>query len=194
MPADQALPEPYWRAAGFHVAGNRAVRIDMLERLSDLIRARVTWRQAPEGPVPEAPAPEAPAVEAPAAEALTSEAQGAEVSTALTPEPTGEPAGAMTASADGSGAGTAASPKPPAGPSGATGDGGFRVVPELMSMVGCSGEEFASILRGLGFRLERRRIENAGAAMGGDPAKTAELDATEGADTGEISAQAGAGD
>lgn len=30
--------------------------------------------------------------------------------------------------------------------------------------------------------------------MGGDPAKTAELDATEGADTGEISAQAGAGD
>ena len=197
VPADQALPEPYWRAAGFHVAGNRAVRIDMLERLSDLIRARVTWRQAPEGPVPEAPAPEAPAVEAPA-----SEAEGPEVSAALTPEPTGEQAGAMTASTDGSGAGTAATPapataagpKPLAGPSGATGDGGFRVVPELMSMVGCSGEEFASILRGLGFRLERRRIENAGAAMGGDPAKTAELDATEGADTGEISAQAGAGD
>src|SRR5690606_5729199 len=29
--ADKAIPEPYWRAAGFHVAGNRAVRIDMLE-------------------------------------------------------------------------------------------------------------------------------------------------------------------
>ncbi len=46
VPADAALPEPYWRAAGFHVAGNRAVRIDMLERLSDLIRTRVTWRPA----------------------------------------------------------------------------------------------------------------------------------------------------
>jgi ATP-dependent RNA helicase SUPV3L1/SUV3 len=93
--AGNDLPEPYWRAAGFHVAGGRAVRIDMLERLSDLIRARVSFRPA-EG------APEAPA--------------------------------------------------------GATGDGGFRVVPELMSVVGCSGEEFASILKALGFRREQRRI------------------------------------
>ena len=45
-----------------------------------------------------------------------------------------------------------------AAPPGATGDGGFRVVPELMSVVGCSGEEFASILKALGFRLERRRL------------------------------------
>ncbi len=67
----------------------------MLERLSDLIRARVSWRKV-EG---------------------------------------GEPA-----------------------PTGATGDGGFRVVPELMSMVGCSGEEFASILKALGFRRERRKL------------------------------------
>jgi ATP-dependent RNA helicase SUPV3L1/SUV3 len=89
------IPEPYWRAAGFHVAGSRAVRIDMLERLSDLLRARVAFRAA-EG--------------------------GAKV------------------------------------PPGATGDGGFRVVPELMSVVGCSGEEFASILKALGFRLERRRL------------------------------------
>jgi ATP-dependent RNA helicase SUPV3L1/SUV3 len=43
-------------------------------------------------------------------------------------------------------------------PTGATGDGGFRVVPELMSVVGCSGEEFSSILKALGFRLERRRL------------------------------------
>jgi ATP-dependent RNA helicase SUPV3L1/SUV3 len=92
--APKDVPEPYWRAAGFHVAGSRAVRIDMLERLSDLIRARVAFRPA----------------------------EGV------------------------------------AAPSGATGDGGFRVVPELMSVVGCSGEEFASILRALGFRLERRRL------------------------------------
>jgi ATP-dependent RNA helicase SUPV3L1/SUV3 len=95
--AGSAIPEPYWRAAGFYVAGSRAVRIDMLERLSDLIRTRVAFRAA----------------------------EGAEA------------------------------------PAGATGDGGFRVVPELMSVVGCSGEEFASILKSLGFRRERRRSEAA---------------------------------
>lgn len=92
--AEKHTPEAYWRAAGFHVAGSRAVRIDMLERLSDLIRARIAFRPA----------------------------DGAEA------------------------------------PSGATGDGAFRVVPELMSVVGCSGEEFASILKALGFRRERRRL------------------------------------
>jgi ATP-dependent RNA helicase SUPV3L1/SUV3 len=99
--AGKSIPEPYWRAAGFHVAGGRAVRLDMLERLSDLIRARIAFRAAEGGGVP---------------------------------------------------------------PSGATGDGGFRVVPELMSVVGCSGEEFASILRALGFRLERRRLEPSSAS------------------------------
>jgi ATP-dependent RNA helicase SUPV3L1/SUV3 len=96
--AGNSIPEPYWRAAGFHVAGGRAIRIDMLERLSDLIRARVSFRTAEGG------------LEAPA---------------------------------------------------GATGDGGFRVVPDLMSVVGCSGEEFASILKALGFRRKRRKIEPA---------------------------------
>ena len=93
--ADASIPEPYWHAAGFQVAGTRAVRIDMLERLSDLIRARVSWRQVEGGA---------------------------------------------------------------AAPSGATGDGGFRVAPELMSVVGCSGEDFASILKALGFRRERRKL------------------------------------
>jgi ATP-dependent RNA helicase SUPV3L1/SUV3 len=92
--ADKHIPESYWRAAGFHLAGSRAVRIDMLERLSDLIRARIAYRPA-EGVTP---------------------------------------------------------------PTGATGDGGFRVVPELMSVVGCSGEDFASILKALGFRRERRPL------------------------------------
>ncbi|MGE5259778.1 MAG: helicase-related protein [Actinomycetota bacterium] len=99
--ADTTLPEAYWRTAGFHLAGTRAVRVDMLERLSDLIRVRVAWRKV----------------------------EGGE-----------------------------------AEPSGATGDGAFRVVPELMSMVGCSGEEFASILKALGFKRERRKLAAAGAA------------------------------
>jgi ATP-dependent RNA helicase SUPV3L1/SUV3 len=101
--AAKHIPEPYWRAAGFHVAGSRAVRIDMLERLSDLIRARIAFRAAENGVTPQ---------------------------------------------------------------TGATGDGGFRVVPELMSVVGCSGEEFASILKALGFRRERRPLAAApGAAL-----------------------------
>jgi ATP-dependent RNA helicase SUPV3L1/SUV3 len=93
--ADANIPEPYWHAAGFQVAGARAIRIDMLERLSDLIRARVSWRQVEGGD---------------------------------------------------------------AAPAGATGDGGFRAAPELMSVVGCSGEDFASILRALGFRRELRPL------------------------------------
>ena len=99
--ADAKIPEPYWHAAGFQVAGARAIRIDMLERLSDLIRARVSWRKV----------------------------EGAA-----------------------------------AAPSGATGDGGFRASPELMSVVGCSGEDFASILKALGFRCERRKLAEAEAS------------------------------
>ena len=101
--ADRTIQEAYWHTAGFQLAGSRAIRIDMLERLSDLMRERIAWRAA---------------------------------------DGQGEP------------------------PSGATGDGGFRIVPELMSVVGCSGEDFASILRALGFRVERRSLphdENAGA-------------------------------
>jgi ATP-dependent RNA helicase SUPV3L1/SUV3 len=92
--ADRRVPEPYWRVTGFHLAGTRAVRIDMLERLADLIRMRVAYRSGGEQPAP----------------------------------------------------------------SGATGDGGFRVVSDLMSVVGCSGEDFASILRSFGFKHERRKL------------------------------------
>lgn len=148
---DKAMPEPYWRAAGFHVAGNRAVRIDMLERLSDLIRARIVWRPAE---VPDAKA--------------TLEADSSK------PQETKPEAGG-----DSKANGTT-NPQA-AQPSGATGDGGFRVVPELMSMVGCSGEEFASILRALGFRLERRKIEavNGDATAASVAAPPAETEATE---------------
>jgi ATP-dependent RNA helicase SUPV3L1/SUV3 len=124
VPADRQLPEPYWHAAGFQLAGTRAVRIDMLERLSDLIRARVTWRAAAAA---NAAAAETPAVEA--------------------------------APAD-----SAKRAKPAEPPSGAVGDGSFRASPELMSVVGCSGEDFASILQALGFRRERRKLPAQAAA------------------------------
>ena len=88
-PADMALGDDYYRVAGFHTCGARIVRIDMLERLADMIRPLVSWRKSDE-----------------------------------TPEP----------------------------PEGATGNGGFRVIPDMMSIVGCSGEEFSEILKALGFQ------------------------------------------
>ena len=91
--ADPALPAAYYRAAGYHLCGTRAVRTDILERLSDLIRPLIAWKP---------------------------------------------------------GAGGAARPK------GATGDGGFVVVPEMLSILGCSAEELGGVLRSLGFHVDRR--------------------------------------
>lgn len=42
-------------------------------------------------------------------------------------------------------------------PKGSTGDGGFTVTPEMMSILGCSPDELGEVLKALGFRLERRR-------------------------------------
>ena len=49
-------------------------------------------------------------------------------------------------------------------PPGSVEGGGFAIVPDMMSLVGCSGEEFTGILRSLGFRSEKRRVEPAAAA------------------------------
>jgi ATP-dependent RNA helicase SUPV3L1/SUV3 len=92
---DPATPKGFYRLIGFRVCGPRAVRIDMLERLGDLIRARVFWKPA-------------------------------------FPEQS-RPAGSMVG-------------------------GGFTVIPDMMSLVGCSGEEFAGVLRALGFQAEERRM------------------------------------
>lgn len=43
-------------------------------------------------------------------------------------------------------------------PKGATGDGGFTVTPEMMSILGCSPEDLGHVLRALGFRCERREV------------------------------------
>ena len=48
--ADAATPEVFYRACGFHLCGPRAVRLDMLERLADLIRPLLAWRPRPENP------------------------------------------------------------------------------------------------------------------------------------------------
>ncbi len=90
--ADKETAKVLYRVAGYRVCGERAVRVDILERLSDLIRPALAWR---------ADAP-----------------------------------------------GT----KPP----GAIGGFGFTVTVGMTSLAGCSGEDFASVLRSLGFRMEKR--------------------------------------
>ena len=89
------MPEAYYQTLGFQMCGPRAVRIDMLERLADMIRPLLAFR---------------------AHEA--------------------KPGQKM--------------------PSGSTGDGGFLVTPQMMSIMGCSSTELSAVLESLGFRSERK--------------------------------------
>jgi ATP-dependent RNA helicase SUPV3L1/SUV3 len=42
--ADALIPKGFYRAAGFRVCGERVVRVDILERLADLIRPAIAYR------------------------------------------------------------------------------------------------------------------------------------------------------
>lgn len=106
MPVNPETPKALYRAAGFRVCGNRAVRVDILERLADLIRPAIQYRPG-----------------------LT----------------VGEP------------------------PSGTADGDGFVVTTAMTSLCGCAGEDFASILKSLGYVMERR----IGAAITKDLAKPA---------------------
>jgi ATP-dependent RNA helicase SUPV3L1/SUV3 len=92
IPVNKEIESTLYRTSGYRVCGERAVRVDILERLADLIRPALAWR-------------------------------------------------------DGSGAA-----KPP----GAFPGGGFTVVNTMTSLIGASGDDFASVLRALGYRMERR--------------------------------------
>jgi len=124
-PADPKLPEAYYRKAGYHHCGKRVVRIDMLERLADMIRPLISWR------------PARPANETQKKEDAKDENKAPEAKQEKPVQEENTP------------------------PEGATGKGGFRVTPGMMSIVGCSGDEFASVLKALGFRCERRAIAKA---------------------------------
>ena len=108
VPVDTTVPDGFYQVVGFRVCGERAVRVDMLERLGDMIRVRVFWR----------------------------------------PQREGEPR-----------------------PDGSVDGGGFTVVPDMMSLVGCSGDEFSSILKSLGFSAQKRKAPQ--------PAAPEELPASE---------------
>ncbi len=90
--ADKEISAALYRTAGYRVCGERAVRVDILERLADIIRPALAWRAGSPGLKP-------------------------------------------AAAFDGR---------------------GFAVTTAMTSLTGCSGEEFASILRSLGYRMEQR--------------------------------------
>jgi ATP-dependent RNA helicase SUPV3L1/SUV3 len=94
--ANPGQPEGFYGVCGYRVCGNRAVRVDMLERLADLIRDRVFWKPR----IPE------------------------EV----------RPAGSIEG-------------------------GGFSVVPDMMSLIGCSGEDFTKILESLDYRCQIKVVK-----------------------------------
>src|SRR6266404_6082198 len=92
FPVDKQLNRDAYRVLGYKQCGERAVRVDILERLADLIRPALSWRETSPGE---------------------------------------KPAGAF--------------------------DGrGFVVTQAMTSLTGSAGEDFASILRALGYRMERR--------------------------------------
>jgi len=92
FPVDKLLDRDAYRLLGYRQCGERAVRVDILERLADLIRPALSWREGSTGV---------------------------------------KPAGAF--------------------------DGrGFVVTQAMTSLTGSAGEDFASILRALGYRMERR--------------------------------------
>ena len=93
--ADPALPEGFYRIVGYRVCGRRVVRVDMVERLADLIRDRVFWKPR-----------------------IDTEQR----------------------------------------PAGSVEGGGFTIVPDMMSLVGCSGEEFDEILVSLGYNFQTRQM------------------------------------
>ena len=113
VPAKGETPEDFYRVCGYHLCGPRAVRVDMLERLSDMIRPLIAFR------LNEA-APETP-------------------------------------------------------PKGSSGDGGFIVQPNMMSILGCSAGELSEVLKALGFRSEKKpKPAGATAAVVVEPAPAAE--------------------
>ena len=156
VPNDRKVPFAFYVTAGYRPCGQRVVRVDMLERLAILIREEIGKGKTAKRPGPQ-PAPQTNA--APAAkeaETADTQPQTAETTqTSDTPSPSqDETAPEIRIVYESTGApirltGAAAQPKPQK-PHLRFGE--FQITSDMMSLVGCSGEDFESILRHLGYR------------------------------------------
>ncbi|WP_298817502.1 helicase-related protein [uncultured Roseibium sp.] len=97
IPVDESIDKALYKVVGFRVCGPRAVRVDILERLADLIRPLIAWK-----PLDAEVAPPEGAIE--------------------------------------------------------TG-GGFTVTVAMTSLLGCAGEDFSSVLKSLGYRVETKEVQ-----------------------------------
>src|SRR5262249_51198869 len=52
LPVSRGTPEPLYRHIGYRLGGERAIRVDILERLADLIRPALAWREGSSGTKP----------------------------------------------------------------------------------------------------------------------------------------------
>ncbi len=167
----------YYRTAGFHVCGNRVVRVDMLERLADQIRPLVSWRKPKTSDLQAtSQKEEIAATPKDADEAANAEKQAADKqATDGTPlnETSSDETAALSTSAEITDASPQNNEKQTAQtdakkiaskdsseteqPNGSTGDGGFIIIPEMMSIMGCSAEELGVVLRSLGFAPDKRK-------------------------------------
>ncbi len=178
-------PQVY-RRFGYRIFGRRAVRIDILERLADLIRPALSWRapvvakadtepaskSAPDELAPSEPTPAEPAPKESAPDTASTSEPATDSPTpadAVAPDPATQPdqtAGEAELQTDAPASQTAAPPKPigkqpaaPPRPDGAIDAGrGFTVTQAMTSLLGASGEDFSVILKGLGYRVERKRL------------------------------------
>jgi ATP-dependent RNA helicase SUPV3L1/SUV3 len=90
---DAAFTRQLYPIVGYKICGTRAVRVDILERLADIIRPLIAWRPTAEQPNP---------------------------------------------------------------PPGAINGYGFTTTVAMTSLLGCAGDDFAGVLRALGYRMDRR--------------------------------------
>lgn len=145
VPNDRKVPFAFYITAGYRPCGQRVVRVDMLERLAILIREEIDKAKSAKRE------PSTPATGKP------SEAGGAETGTQTERAKSDVPGGAdetVRIVFEATGApirltGAAASVKPNK-PTLRFGE--FQITPDMMSLVGCSGDDFESILRHLGYR------------------------------------------
>lgn len=152
-PLVAATDAAYYLIAGFSCCGQRVVRVDMLERLADLIRPLVAYRagkgKADAGQKPftnktgnsRADAPEAAAQKTDAAQAADNLPDGV---------PDGAPDMAIEKVQD-----KVQDKAQEGSPDGATGNGGFIIQPEMMSIMGCSADELGEVLRSIGFQAQK---------------------------------------
>ena len=161
VPVEPGVPKIFYERAGFRVLGQRAVRLDMLERLADMLRPpRPMAATEPAKVVTPAPSEAPPETgEAPTGETAVAEGETVAVEPdAVETAPPDAPEVPESAAPENTAPESAAAPVLQQGP--VAPDGAVTITPDMMSIVGCSGTEFEALLRALGFRPHARTEED----------------------------------